>query len=148
MQGLDPIYLEWRSAQWNVWLEEGKIIEVTRHGRRVGFSCKIVVTAGLFGELSPFAEEVAHGHTFEERLGELFEQFMKARKFATQDHIEFSLPLRHRVKDDKNFLDPKMLRNNADKTLTVIAGKLIDDEGQPALVFTMKVPPKIRPPTA
>lgn len=148
MQGIDPTYLDWRAAQWDVWLEEGKLVEVTRHARKVGFGCKVVVTSGLFGELQPFAEEAVKGHSLDERLGELFTQFIKARKFATGDYLEFNLKIRHMVKSDDDPLKPKMFKNNADKSVEVIAGKLIDDTGAPAVVFTMKVPSKVRPPTA
>jgi hypothetical protein len=146
VQGIiDSTYLEWRAEQWNQWLEEGKIIEITHAAKSIGFTCKVVVTSGLFGDLQPFAEEAVKGHSLESRLGELFDQFKKAQKFATQDHMEFELKFSHMVKDGTNFLEPETFKKNTDKSLTVIAGKLVDDEGKPALVFIRKDTPKVQP---
>lgn len=143
---IDETYLEWRAMQWDTWIEEGKIIEITKFAKRAGFTCKVVVTAGLFGDLQPFQEEMVKGHSIEERVEEMFKQFKSAMKFAIEERLEFRIRIHHMVKDDSDPLNPRTLRSSADKVLDIVAGRLIDDEGNPALVFLRKLPPKVHAP--
>jgi hypothetical protein len=144
----DPTMQEWNAVKWNVYLEEGKLVEVTRHAKRIGITVKVAITAGLFSELAPFAEEAVKGHSLDERLDDLFKAFNLSRKYATANRLEFDVKLRHMIKKVDNVLTPEVFKSNADKKITVAAGMLFDDKSNPALVFALLKNPHISPPAA
>jgi hypothetical protein len=144
----DPTIQEWHAVKWNVYLEEGKLVEVTRHAKKIGITVKVAITAGLFDELAPFAEEATKGHSLEERLDDMFKAFNINKKFATNNRMEFDVKLRHMIKSKDNVLTPEVFKKNADKKITVAAGMLFDDRSNPALVFALIKNPHISPPAA
>jgi hypothetical protein len=131
-------YLSGRPEVWNEWLESGEMIEMTRYGKVAGITCKIGVTQDLYGEIVPFAEEAVKGISIEERVCEMIMLFVKACKFAVKDYLEFEYKISTKILDKTDPLKPKESREIIDKKLTVAAGMMIDDAGEPAILFTLK----------
>jgi len=137
---------EWRKEMWYQWLESGRLIEVTSTAKKHNIKVRTVLTAGLFDELMPYQEDAVHGIGREERISDLINSFRREVASSrggtwSHDYCEFEVSFRSRSNNaDGNIIQ---LHRTVDKSVTVIAGRLSDDNGNPALVFALKNPKKL-----
>jgi len=107
-------------GSWENMEDEGLLFDITRFTKHMGVHMPVGISAGMFRELNPWAEDIAAGASYEGRIKDLIEGYKKRFRNHHQPYGEFFIKFTTRV---KGIVNPEADRIEAE---TFAGGKKVD----------------------
>ena len=107
-------------SQWDLWLEDGSLIDITKRARKVS-SCpfKVGLTNNLYKKLAPYAEEANKGIDWEERIYDLMKGYHSHAQFSVGgewmglfSQVDFDLKIETNVKEVHSYDEIETFKNS------------------------------------
>jgi hypothetical protein len=119
-------------------LEEGKIIDISRHTKKFDFVPQVCITRELYKELSPLGQEIQKGISFDERIEDMVKGFSNLPEKNKLSYHEFYLTYDSYLKEYLTPTKAKMYKTRRDRRIKLYA-TIIYDNQVPNILFGLSV---------
>ena len=117
-------------------VEDGKIVDITKHSRQFNFPLPVCLTRPLFSEIYPVAEELQNHESATNRYEDLCKLFKKLPEYQTSNYLEFYFTFSSRLKEYVSPVEIHLYKTPRDRRIKCFATTIMDNrKQQPNILF-------------